>query len=240
MGIITSQHKLASIIHHSHLLLPVLNRFGIRLGVKEKSIGQVCEEKSLNIDFVLAIINSYHTKDYFPEKELRSFSAKTIISYLRKTHEYYIKYVLNRIDGLLAELIKSGGNSNDLKIIKTFYIKYKEELLNHINEEEEHVFPYVLKLQELIDLGSNEIPGELTRFSIMDFEEEHSNVDEKLNDLKNIIIKFLDPTYDDNACNTFLSSIFMLERDLQDHSRIEDNILVPKVLDMEKQLAHVK
>lgn len=239
MGIITSQHKLASIIHHSHLLLPVLNRFGIRLGVKEKSIGQICEEKNLNVDFVLAIINSYHTKDYFPEKELRSFSAKTIVSYLRKTHEYYINYILIRIDGLLEELIKSGGETNnDLKIIKTFYEKYKHELVNHINEEEVHVFPYVIKLQELIDSGSQTLPNELNAFSILDFEKEHSDVDEKLNDLKNIIIKFLDPTYDDNACNTFLSAVFMLERDLKDHARIEDNIMIPKVLDMEKQLAH--
>lgn len=241
MGIITSQHKVASIIHHSHLLLPVLNRFGIRLGVKEKSIEQVCKEKNLNVDFVLAIINSYHTKDYFPEKELRSFSAKTIISYLRKTHEYYVNYVLVRVDGLLEILLQSGGDkNNDLKIIKSFYIKYKSELLNHINDEEEFIFPYVIKLQEIIESGQKVLPTDLQGFSIHDFEQEHSNVDEKLNDLKNIIVKFLDPTYDDNACNEFLFAIYMFERDLADHSRIEDNIMVPKVLEMEKQLSNAK
>lgn len=239
MGIITTQHKVASIIHHSHLLLPVLNRFGIRLGVKEKTIEQVCKEKNLNIDFVLAIINSYHIKDYFPEKELRSFSARTIVSYLRKTHEYYLNYVLVRIDGLLEELIKSGGDkNNDLKIIKSFYIKYKTELVNHINEEEKHIFPYVLKLQQLVDSGSTETPDEIRGFSITDFEKEHIHVDEKLNDLKNIIIKFLDPTYDDNACNEFLTAIFMLERDLSDHSRIEGNIMITMVLEMEKHLSN--
>lgn len=241
MGIITTQHKVASIIHHSPFLLPVLNRFGIRLGVKEKSIEQVCNELNLNLNFVLAIINSYHTKDYFPEKELRSFSASTIVSYLRKTHEYYVNYVLLRIDGLLEELLQSGGDqNNDLRIIKSFYNKYKVELLNHINEEEEHVFPYVLKLQHIVDSGSTETPDEIIGFSITDFEKEHTNVDEKLNDLKNIIIKFLEPTYNDNACNEFLTAIFMFERDLADHSRIEDNIMVPKVLEMEKHLSNAK
>lgn len=239
MGIIKSNHKVASVVHHSHLLLPVLNRFGIRLGVKEKTIEQVCEENHLNVHFVLAILNAYHNKDYFPEDELRAFSAQTIVNYLRKTHEYYINYVLIRMDDLLYKLIASGGEFNsNLLIIKTFYNTYKKELLNHIDEEESVVFPYIIQLQSLLENNEPRKNHALEHFSIIQYQKEHSNVDDKLNDLKNIIIKFLDPVYDDNTCNAFLASIYQLEQDLADHSRIEDLILVPKVIEMEKLWKH--
>ncbi len=233
MGIIKANHKVASIVHHSQLLLPVLNRFGIRLGVKDKTLQEVCEEKNQNYHFVLAIINAYHNKDYFPTEELLKFDVKTIVEYLRKTHLYYVDYVLNKIDGLLHDLIQSGGNRNkDLEIIHTFYHNYKDELVHHINDEEVNVFPYVLELEAAIKDGKK-----LTRTgtTIIEFEKEHSNVDEKLNDLKNIIIKFLEPVYDDNKCNEFLAAIFQFEQDLADHSRIEDLILVPKVMTLEKE-----
>ncbi len=238
MGIIKANHKIASVVHHSFQLLPVLNRFGIRLGVKEKTIEEICEEKGLNLHFVLAIINAYHNESYFPEKELQSIPAKEIIRYLRKTHDYYINYILKHIDTLLVRFIESEkGDKKELKIIETFYSRYKEELVQHINDEEKDVFPYVLRLEAWLE-DENTHKEFNEPLTIEEYEKEHSNVDEKLNDLKNLLIKFVEPNYDDNLCNTFLSAIYQFEKDLKDHSRIEDLILVPKVMDMEKQVKY--
>ena len=72
--------------------------------------------------------------------------------------------------------------------------------------------------------------------SIRDYEEEHGDVDSKLLDLQNIIIKYLHEEYDDNKCNTLLTTLYNFEDDLRDHARIEDKIMVPKVLQIEKLL----
>jgi regulator of cell morphogenesis and NO signaling len=55
-------------------------------------------------------------------------------------------------------------------------------------------------------------------------------------DLKNIIIKYLPPNYDLNIGNSLLASLFMFEKDLKNHSRIEDKILIPKVRQLEKMI----
>jgi regulator of cell morphogenesis and NO signaling len=73
-------------------------------------------------------------------------------------------------------------------------------------------------------------------FSIESFEKEHSNMDDKMDDLTNIIIKYLPPNYDQNRGNAFLANLFMFEKDLKNHSRIEDHILIPKVKQLEKLL----
>jgi regulator of cell morphogenesis and NO signaling len=59
-------------------------------------------------------------------------------------------------------------------------------------------------------------------------------VEEKLNDLKNLIIKYIPPEYDENVCNEFLLTLALFEKDLEDHARIENKILTPLVLEIEK------
>jgi len=235
MELFNKNTKMADVIHRNYLLLPVISRFGIRLGFKDKTIEGICIEKDLDIDFFLAIINAFNDPAYFPEKELRAFSSKFIVDYLRKSHQYFINTSLPKIEKLLARLVKS-SHSDDLKVIQTFYNKYKDELIEHINDEEENTFPYVLELQEVYEKKINPVPKHIAEYSINSFEKEHTNVDEKLFDLKNIIIKFLEPNYGDIECNEFLFELFQFERDLTDHARIEDQILVPKVIGIEDEI----
>jgi regulator of cell morphogenesis and NO signaling len=66
-------------------------------------------------------------------------------------------------------------------------------------------------------------------FSIDRFEENHSNIDEKLSDFKNLVMKSLPGECDRGARLELLMRIFALQEDLQCHTYIEDNILVPMV-----------
>lgn len=237
MKLFTRDTALAEVIHANYLLLPVINRFGIKLGFKDKSIAEVCVDNHVDIHFFLAIINTFHIHDYFPKQELQSFSCEMIVDYLRKSHLDFIKVTLPEIERLLINLEKS-SQSGELKIVKSFYNKYKKELLEHIMDEEDNVFPYVLDLQKAYGQQLDPLPENIARYSIHSFEKEHTNVDEKLEDLKNIIIKFINPDYDLTKCNEFIFALFRFERDLHDHARIEDNILVPKVMEIEKIMKH--
>src|SRR6056297_3600672 len=128
MEIFTRNHKVAQLISHNYHLLPVLNRFGIKPGLKDKTVGDICIAENINPEFFLAIVNTYHNENYFPENELRSFSPLEIVGYLKKTHKYYIDYVLPKLDLLLDQLIKSSSSiSKDLQMVDVFYKKYKKE-----------------------------------------------------------------------------------------------------------------
>lgn len=211
-------------------LLPVMNRFGIQLGFKEKTIGEICLQREVNTEFFLAIVNTYTDEAYFPEDELLGFSPLLLIDYLKNTHNYYIGYVLPKIERLLNNLIASclEKNSASMKIISSFYAKYKQELLLHLKGEDEKVFPYIVDLYHTRRLR----PGQKL---ISDYEDEHTNVEEKLSDLKNLVIKYLEPNYNHNDMNEFLQALFNFEKDLYDHARIEDVILVKQVMLLEQE-----
>ncbi len=229
MEIFSGNDKAFKLIHHNYNLLPVLNRFGIQLGLKDKTIETVCREKNINPNFFLAIVNTFSNEEYFPQEELLSFSPLEIIEYLKRTHRYYMNYVIPKLDSQLEQLINSQTSENrGLQMVSQFYKKYKEELQVHIDHEEKKVFPYIEKM-----VITNKAEGDYT---VTSFEKEHTNVDEKLNDLKNLIIKYLVPDYDQNLCNEFLITLFRFEKDIYDHARIEDVILLFQATAIEKKL----
>jgi len=229
--------KLADIIHHDHKLLPILNRFGIRLGFEDQNVNEVCKIHGINADFFIEILNTYHDPDYFPRERFLDFPLPLIVEYLKKTHLYYYTFYIPEIDKQLNELIASAPGENKLSLLTRFYLKFKQELHEHLQYEDKFTFPYVLNLHILSQQGGSISNSEsLPAKSIIEFEETHSDVDSKLLDLKNIIIKYLHAEYDDNKCNTLIATLCNFEDDLRDHSRIEDKIMVPTVLQIEKLL----
>lgn len=232
--------KMADVIHTNYHLLHILSRFEICLGFGDKSIRQVCNDYGIETDFFLEIINSFHHKNYFPQKHLLKFSLNLIVDYLRRSHQYYISLKIPEIADLL-ELLKNAHSPDPGKSfewIHKFFNEYRKELEVHIQREEDKVYPYVFMVEKYF-LNRNSDPdiiAKITEYSIDDFEKEHDNVEDKLLDLKNILIKYLPVPVESKLSQSVLFELYRLEADLRDHARLEDKILVPKVRFMEKWL----
>lgn len=237
-SIIHDQMKMADVVHLDYNLLPVINRFGIQLGFGEKKVSEICREKNINAAFFLEVLNTFHDPGYFPKASLLKFPVSLLLDYLQKTHEFYLDVKVPELETNIRQLIsRTSPENTNMQMIEKFFIDYKKELTDHIQNEEEKVYPYIKKLEKALS-SENSKEGykkDLNQYSIGDFEDEHDNVEEKLYDLKNIIIKYLPAPADNNLCNKILYQLYELEKDLTDHARLEDYILVPMVAAMEKQ-----
>jgi regulator of cell morphogenesis and NO signaling len=235
--------NLADIIHCNYLLLPILNRFDIQLGFGDKTVKEVCKEHNINIDFFLEIVNSFHDPDYFPQAHLQAFSLKIIINYIKKAHIYYLDYKVPQIEALIHHITELTGNDNKraFSLIEQFFGEYKNELKAHILDEENRIHPYVLALESAyLSKNIEENHRRMVHENpIEKYAAEHSNIEDKLYDLKTLIIKYLPPSTDYTLSNTLLIELFRLERDLNDHSRIEDKVLIPKVQHIENQILKI-
>jgi regulator of cell morphogenesis and NO signaling len=238
--LIEKNMKMADVIHLNHHLLPVINRFGIQLGFGDNTVEEVCSNYKVNLDFFLEIVNTYHDPSYFPVGNLQKFSASMLIKYLQKTHQYYLEIKIPEIERYIQKLIDDiSFEVNHLQLLMDFFVNYKNELTNHINSEEHRVYPYALALEKkLAGNDSTEVNKFLTTdYSIHEYEEDHDDVESKLFDLKNIIIKYLPLPVESSRFNIILHELFELEKDLNNHGHIEDLILIPIVEKMENELA---
>jgi len=235
--IITKDIKMADVIHMNHFSLSILERFGIELGFGDKSVDETCKIYNVDTDFFLEIINAFIHTEYFPKKQLQNFPVKLITDYLQKTHNYYMLIKVPEIESLIEEMgLSCSTQKENINLLKRFFSEYKEELGNHIQREENVVFPYTHLIENAFysDKIDKQTLRQMEEYSIDIFEKEHDNIEEKLYDLKNIIIKYLPQPNNKTLCNNLLHELFGLEKDINDHSRIEDKVLVPKIREMEK------
>ena len=132
------------------------------------------------------------------------------------------------IDGYLPtkEKLEKADLKDVLKYLRLshafwkFFADYKDELSKHFEYEEKTVFPHA---EAVLRQGADR------NFTIGEYEENHSNVEEKLEDLKNLVMKYLPPVCGQQDTYKALFYIFSLEEDLEKHTVVEDEILVPIV-----------
>jgi regulator of cell morphogenesis and NO signaling len=236
--------KMAEVIHMDYHLLMIISRFGIQLGFGDKSIKMVCQDYQIDVNFFLEIINSYYNKNYVIRANPHDFPVAVIINYLRKSHDYYLRSKIPYIAALLEQLSTQGQSSNSsMVLINQFFTDYRNELDRHIRREEEKVYPYIFDIEQCFISRSpcDKVIEQIKAYSIDDYKYEHENVEDKLLDLKNILIKYVPGPLDSSLNESILIELFRLETDLRDHARIEEKILVPKVRFMEKWiLEHYK
>ena len=212
--------KMAALVDADYHLLAVLTRFGIEGGLGEQTVREICEKKRLDPDTFLLICNVYADKNYVPTEEmLREGHIDDILRYLHQSHDYYMSNALVLLASAIENLIQPCTEAQK-RVIWGFFSEYKAELEKHFAYEEGEVIPYV---QNLL------IGKRAPHYSIDRFEENHSNIDEKLSDLKNLVMKSAPDVCDNTLRVRLINYIFALQHDLDRHTCIEDNVLVPMV-----------
>lgn len=222
--ITSGELKMADLINIDYRLLSVLYRLGINMGFGDESVAEICNKHNINPSSFMLICNTYIYEGYIPSDDfMLSADPKDIITYLHNSHSYYILTELNTIENYINDLV-TPCEATRKNIIVNFFSQYRTEVTNHFEYEESIVFPYIKTISS---------DDHVKEYRIGKFEESHSNIDEKLNDLRNILMKYLPSVCDSLLAIKVLSHLYKLEYDLKKHTSIENNILIPLVNKLE-------
>ncbi len=229
MDIFNGNMKVAELVDQNSRLLLVLSRLGISGSFGERTVSEACVRDGLDTETVLMICKVYSIPDFRPpHRDVRRCRVEDVIRYVHQSHNFYMKNAIESIADSIGRLIEPCLKSQQ-QVIWNFFTGYKQELLKHFAFEEEGVIPYI---NDLMKGHRNQ------NFNIHFFEENHSNIDEKLSDLKNIVMKSLPHECDDDMRISLLQSLYNLQEDLRSHTSIENNILVPMARLLEHANGH--
>lgn len=212
-------------------LLQMMSRFGIPLGVGDKTVRETCGENNVDATTFLAVANYLKqgpdALGFFIEK----VSVSALVSYLSQAHTYFLKFQLPSIRRKLLEAIDCSQKNEVAYLILKFYDEYMEDVRRHMQHENRKIFTYVNQL-----LSGVRHPG----FEIAQFARSHEGIDKKLQELKSIIIKYYTaPETSSDLLNNVLFDIFNCEADLHAHCELEDLLFVPAVQNLEERVAIV-
>lgn len=222
LGKYTPADSMSDLICNNYAMLLVLSRFGISLGFGEKTIQEVCNQNGVDEKTFLAVVNLLISNERDETSVFGHDSIQCLLDYLHNSHSYFLDFRLPSIRQKLLSAIDT-HHDNAAKAIIRFYDLYVEQVHTHMEYEETTVFPYVRSLLSGIKRGD---------YNIRVFCRQHDNIESKLSELKNILIKYYPPGNVDEL-NSVLFDIFACASDLASHNFIEDNLFVPMISQLE-------
>ena len=225
-GIYRETDKMSDLICENYPMVLVMSRFGIALGFGEQNIGEVCRQNGVDVNTFLAVVNFLTEEVSGPVDWADSrLSVGDLIRYLHNAHDYFLNFRLPHLRRKLVSAIESCP-ADVTFVITRFFDEYAEEVNKHMAYEEQSVFPYVKGLLE----GRKD-----PKYNIAIFRKRHDQIESKISDLKNILIKYY-PGKGSHLLNSVLFDIFATEADLASHTRVEDFLFVPVVAALEQTL----
>lgn len=224
--------KLAEIIINHPYVILMLEHFEILLPVQDLTIKQICEKYNINETIFIAFTNLYCNKKGIPALKLTADDAVSITRFLAASHRYYSELIYPEIMQLIEDMSKQ-NNHREMKLVSVFFADYFKEVTTHLDYENQIFHPYVNCLVAR-DKGVEHVENQVD-YSVSQYQVRHDDIEMKLADLKNLLIKYL-PTYNDQLIRRKLSFLLSeLEFDLNIHSKIEELILIPLAIELENK-----
>jgi len=233
MEVFALSSKMADAIEINPRIIMVLERLSIYSGLYDKSVKEIAADYGLNPHLLLTLINvqSDHTHDHNWYQDLSIRDIPTVVDYLRHSHDYFQNEVYTIITDDIKKMV-AGENKKEIKMLELFFNNYCKEVNEHFAYENETAFPYIEELYRRKAEGLV-YKDDFRRYSMGEYKSHHNDIEEKLIDFKNLLIKFLTVSENFYLKRNIVLNLFELDQDLLAHTKIENNILIPLVQELE-------
>ena len=204
----------------------------------KKTVKEACAEKGLNVTKIEQELQTadknISTARPLPYNE---WSLDFLADYIVNTHHSYVKKTIPDLRSYASKVASVHGNRHpELLAISQLTDEVCEELSLHMVKEETVLFPYI---KQLVASKNNGNPLQKGTFNTIQapidmMEHEHDVVGKKLEQIRTLSNNYALP---DDACASYsflFKTLEEFENDLHIHVHLENNILFPKSLDLEK------
>lgn len=164
------------------------------------------------------------------------WSISFTIDYIINNHHTYVKEKIPELESLIDHLVQAHSATHpQLPMIRERYSEFKGELIDHLNDEENIVFPSYKKLEKA--LGEKK-PKELMDFddAISWMEEDHLLTGASLKSMRNFCNNYVAPKESSPGFKILYEELKKFEYDLHFHMYLENNVLFTKVVSALKKI----
>lgn len=204
-----------------------------------RKLGDVCDQKGISTDELIEELqNSIKNTDQ-SDIDFKSWPADLLADYIEKTHHRYVRAKISEIVPFLNKVVRvHGQNHPELFEMEKLFGESAQDMTSHMMKEEKVLFPYIQMMTNSIQFEEQLIAPHFGRVEnpVAMMMEEHDTEGERFRRIAELSNNYTPPA---DACNTYRVTFSLLqefENDLHRHIHLENNILFPKAVEMERQL----
>ena len=218
----------------------VFERFGIDYCCSgNQSLEKACERANASFDEVVDALEM-EEETARAAKQVRNWQTEPLIeliTHIKNTHHRYTREEIVRLTALLQKVCSvHGKNHPELHGIRETFGWLSQELTTHLIKEEMVLFPYIERMEEAIIQNDPVLPGPFgsVQNPVSMMEHEHDSAGAALRTIRKASNNLTPPA---DACisyQTLYKALSDFEADLHQHIHLENNILFPRAIAMEK------
>ena len=158
--------------------------------------------------------------------------------YIVLRHHEYIRRQVPRIQAALESIPASPAGATSTSLPHLF-ASMAFDLIAHLAKEENILFPAIEALAAARRAGGRGVPAAFVTLlhPIRAMEGEHTRVEQALDRLREVTSGFRCPPEGGERLNAVYHDLDAFDRDLQQHVRLENELLFPRALDLDRALA---
>ncbi len=232
--------KIEELIGGNLVFASVLYYFGIKFyEYSDQTLEQVCLERQLDVLTVIRRLESVEKGQQVDQLKLNSYPIDLIIEYLKHTHYIFIKqklpFIARLIEGIKPNETEGFAYMEDLKLVFPLFV---EDFIEHIYHEEDTLFTYILNLNKALEGTYNPslLYYQMEKHSIQKYAMDHDVHDDEMQGIREITKGY---TTDENCrlqIRVLIAELKSFEKELIVHANVENEILFPKALELERQV----
>jgi regulator of cell morphogenesis and NO signaling len=202
-----------------------------------RPIEEACNLENLNTEEVLIALKTAVNPQENEFLKYDEWPLDLLSTYVEKKHHRYVEEQIPVLKGYLKKLIAAHGNRhNELHEILELFEATAAELTLHMKKEELMIFPQVRNMATSIKEGKGKttLPYGSFENPISVMMKDHTDEGERFRKIRKLSNDYTAPA---DGCNTYKVTYKLLEEfesDLHMHIHLENNILFPKAIEMEK------
>lgn len=206
-----------------------------------KALEDACASADVAVDEVLSALEAIEESqaEQSESTNWQAESLSSLISYILDKHHVFTRNELARIDPLMAKVLKVYAEQRaELSQIRALFEELNRDLLAHMQKEETVLFPYISLMESARQNGRAipKPPFQTVENPLRVMMSEHDRAGELLRSIRKLTENFTVP---EGACisyQTLYRALEDLEADLHEHIHLENNILFPRALDLERAI----
>lgn len=205
----------------------------------KKSVKAACEEKGIDADKVEAELNAFTETPAAKTENYDNWGLGFLGDYIVNKHHAYVRESIPALTEYTTKIARvHGGRHPELVEVAKHFAAVAAELTSHMPKEERILFPYIKQMEEAQKNGTTiDRPAFGTIQSPINMMEmEHTAAGGDMEAIRTLTQNYELPA---DACATYrvaFSKLQEFEDDLFNHIHLENNILFPKAIALEKEL----
>jgi regulator of cell morphogenesis and NO signaling len=232
----------SEIVRNDYRTAEVFNKYGINFCCSgNMPLEQACQMQDIDPDLLQKDLDkAKHVVCLPPTIKFEDWSVEFLIDYILNIHHAYLKHTIPELNRALRSFVSSHNDKYSyIFFVEEAFNDLASEIIEHLEHEEESIFPY-LKLVSTT-YTRKEIYGSLFVRTLskplsLIIESEHKRIESLLKQLRKTTNNY---TFSDDVCpyhQVIYNKLKEFDIDIVQHKGLEDKILFPKAIAMEKEL----